>query len=531
MSLFSFEFYALLLATVCGYYALPRRFRWIWLLACSYVFYACAAPWMALWLVGATLSAYGCALWMDRLERTHREAVRQAGDALTREEKRARKARLTRAKRGVLALGLLLCLGTLFALKYAPACLNALQGPLSRLLPGVAFPVGDWLLPLGISFYSLQIAGYLIDVYRAKVRPERNVFKFALFAGYFPQMVQGPINRYSELAPQLYEGQPFRWNHLKNGALRLLVGLCKKLIIADRINLIIAPVLKEYLAFDGLTVFLCAAGYLLQLYADFSGGIDVVCGASEMLGVRMAENFRRPLFSRSIPEFWRRWHITLGSWMRDYVFYPLSLSKAAGRLSKAVQRLLGKRAGSQLPAQLANLAVFLLVGLWHGANAKFIGFGLYFGLLIVLGQLFAPLTERLTALLRVRTESFSHKLFQTLRTLLLCIVGMYFAMAASLREALGMLWRTVRMLRTSWDVGGFLANANFQRVSPVFFVTMLLLWLFLAYQEERGVDLREALARQDLWLRWATYLGLIFALLLLSVDSADLIGGFVYAQY
>ena len=531
MSLFSLEYVILVAAAVGLYYLLPRRFRWVWLLLCSYAFYLCASPWMALFLVGTTLSVYACALWMSKQERAHQEALRQADDGLSREDKRARKAALTRRKRRVLALGLIVNLGALFALKYAPTYLNAAQGPLSRLLPGMRFPVGDWVLPLGISFYTLQTAGYLIDVYRGKVKAERNVFKFALFAGYFPQMLQGPINRYAELAPQLYEGQPFCWSHLKNGTLRVAVGLCKKLIIADRIALMIAPVLKDYQAYDGLTIFLCAAAYLLQLYADFSGGIDVVCGVSEMLGIRMAENFRRPLFSKTIPEFWRRWHITLGTWMRDYVFYPLSLSKAAGRIGHAAQKLLGKRVGGQLPTYLANLAVFLLVGMWHGANAKFIGFGLYFGVLIVLGQAFAPLAQRLTKALRVRTESFSHRLFQMLRTLLLCVAGMYFAMAQSLSEALRMLWRTVRMLRTSWDVALYWRDVDMSHMSQWFFLLLLIVWLALSAREEQGLDLREALAKQDLWLRWLVYLGLIFALLLLSADSANLLGGFIYAQY
>ncbi len=530
MSLFSIEFFALVLATVCVYYALPRRFRWIGLLAGSMAFYLYASPWRALYLLGASAAAYGCALWLGGMDERYRTAMEAAGE-LTREEKRARKAALTRQKRWVLALGLALVLGALLALKYAAACINALQGPLSRLLPGAAFPVSELLLPLGISFYTLQIAGYLIDVYRGKSKPERNPFKFLLFASYFPQMVQGPINRYHELAPQLYEGQPFAWSNLKNGGLRVLIGLCKKLIIADRISAVIAPVIANYAAYDGWTIFLCAVGYFIQLYADFSGGIDMVCGVSEALGIRMPENFRRPMFSRSVEEFWRRWHITLGTWMRDYVFYPLSLSKAAGRLSKAARKPLGKRLGGLLPTLIANVIVFLLVGVWHGANLKFVGFGLYFGLLIVLGQAFAPLLEKLGGALRVRTESFSHKLFQTLRTLLLCVVGMYFAMANSLRDALGMLWRTVRMFRTSWGVGDFVANADWNGMSLSFLVVVLILWFALEAKAESGVELRAALARQELWLRWLVYFALIFGLLLLTVDSAGLLGGFVYAQY
>lgn len=242
---------------------------------------------------------------------------------------------------------------------------------------------------LGISFYSLMCIGYVFDVYRKKYEPERNILKLSVFINFFPMMVQGPICRYDEIKEGLFSAKYFSLLNFSKGATRALWGLFKKLVVADR--LAIACDAINSMTLSGELVAVNMLFYAFNLYANFSGGIDIAIGVAEMFGVELPENFRRPFFSKSISDYWRRWHITLGSWFRDYVFYPVSFSKPVVKISRLLRKKAGNRAAKRFPIYVSTMVVWLLTGLWHGISPNFILWGLLNGVIILISYEFEPL--------------------------------------------------------------------------------------------------------------------------------------------
>jgi D-alanyl-lipoteichoic acid acyltransferase DltB (MBOAT superfamily) len=275
----------------------------------------------------------------------------------------------------------LLNFGILFLFKYL-GWLTGLINPVLGLFNHGWVSV-NWaiLMPLGISFYTFQSIGYLIDVYNARVQAETNLFKFALFTSFFPQLIQGPISRFDQLHPQLISGHSPNAKNIGGGLLLISWGVFKVLCISIPAAIIYAGLIGG----SGLDIFVAVVAWGLNLYTAFSGGIDIARGCSLVLGINMAENFRRPYFATGVGDFWRRWHITLGSWFKDYVFYPISLSKPYGRVTKAFRRKFPNNFGKIMPTCLVMFFVFVLIGIWHGAEAKFVVYGLYMGLFVALG--------------------------------------------------------------------------------------------------------------------------------------------------
>ena len=200
-------------------------------------------------------------------------------------------------------------------------------------------------MPLGLSFYTFQIVGYMLDISHGKHPAERNFFKYFLFVTFFPQIIQGPISRYSQLAPQLYEGHDFDWDRIYDGIVLIMWGFFKKMVIADRAAIFADTVFSAYWNYAGVQTFLGLFFYGIQLYADFSGGIDITRGIAQVLGIDMVQNFNHPFFAKSVAEYWNRWHMSLGSWMRDYVFYSMKSVKFIAKATKKTNKIFGKKIG------------------------------------------------------------------------------------------------------------------------------------------------------------------------------------------
>ena len=529
MSFASLTFLVFLLGLMLVYFLVPGRARWGVLLAGSYAFIAVSSPHTAVYLLLATAAAFLAALKIQSVQSAF--AARSGREAWTAGEKRARRRACQREKRLWLALALSAVFGMLLVLKYANFAidnLNALLGPAGGLRRV------EWLLPLGISFYTLQVSGYLIDVYRGKYAADRHFLKFALFASWFAQLVQGPISRYDALAAQLYEGHAFDWRRMKSGALRMLWGYFKKLVIADRLALVVEPLFTDFAGqgYAGAYIWAAAVLYTFQIYADWSGGLDIVLGMSEIFGIRMTENFRRPILAGSVAEFWQRWHITLGSWMRDYLFYPLALSGRFNRLGKRLRRRFGPYVGKVAPAVLASFIVFTCVGVWHGAEWKYVVYGFYQALFVSTATLLEPLYARMRKGLHVREKSAGFQAFRVLRTFLIIMVGRVLSRAGSLGDALAMLGAGVSAWNPQvlWD-GSFLAF-GVTAAEWVVLAVAVAAWMAVDALNERGVVVRERLEARALPLRWAAYiLGamivLIFGVYGPGFDAASFIyGGF-----
>ncbi len=246
-------------------------------------------------------------------------------------------------------------------------------------------------LPMGISFYLFQSMGYAMDVYRGTVKAEKNPLKLSLFVSFFPQLIQGPISKFSQVAKDMLEPKAFSGKNLSFGLQRIAWGFFKKLVIADRIAPAVLALKDPTLGGSGF--FLLTLCYAIQLCGDFTGGIDIALGAAECFGIHLPENFQRPFFSKNIAEYWRRWHISLGEWMKDYIFYPISVSSPMLKLSKAARAKLGEF-GKRLPVYIATVATWFVTGIWHGFTPNFILWGMLNCFFIILSQELSPLYAR-----------------------------------------------------------------------------------------------------------------------------------------
>lgn len=510
MSITSLSFYVFLLSVLVLYYTAARKLRaqWVLLLAASIFFY-CMSGWRTLFLVFLTAgSCWGAGLGLQSLDQ-RLAAYRGAGHS--REEKKHFRMRTDRRKRGLLAAALLFNFGILALLKYWR--------------PGG----GGLLLPLGISFYTFQAAGYVIDLYYGKYEAERNPLHFLLFLTFFPQLIQGPINRYDKLRGTLLGEHAFSWDRTRRALLLIGFGLLKKFAVADLLAPPIAAVLDgDVSASSGALIAFSILLYSAQQYCDFSGGIDVVLGAAELFGVEMTPNFRQPYFAVSLTDFWQRWHISLGAWMRDYVYYPFALCRPVQSMQKKLAAVGKRRLGAVLAGALGNLLVFFLVGIWHGAELHYILWGLYNGIVIAWETLLAPAAAAFRTRHRIGAQSRGLYLYRLLRTFFIVNIGWYFDRIADWRKAFFCLGRTF---------AGFLpkeGGAALGESLPVRNVLVVLLALAIVFtvsvlRERRAEPLRR-LESLPLVLRWGVYYGLIL-MIQLSCDLSSGAAPFLYAYF
>ena len=533
MTIVSLPFFLFVAALVLLYYLAPGKFRWVVLLLGSCLFYWLNSGLLLLVLLGTALLSFLIGLWIETLNDRLRRELKERGGELSKEEKKARKDAVKKRSKAILLLGILLVLGALLFLKY----FNFFTENLNRLFPDPSgedrFPTLHLLLPLGISFYTLQAIAYMVDIYRGKIRADRNVLKFVLFMSFFPQIVQGPIPRHAQLAGQLYEGHKFDYREFCFGIQLMLWGLTKKLVLADLLALPVNALFQNYKDYTGPILFLASLLYGFQIYADFSGGMDIARGVSQMLGIRLELNFKQPYFAASIEDFWRRWHITLGGWMRDYVFYPLSLSKGFTNLSRKCRKLLGQYVGKRLPAFLSMFIVYFLVGFWHGAQWKYVAYGLWNSLFIMSGILLENVYRVTREKCGIAENAFTWRVFRILRTTVIVSFGRYFTRSHRLMDALNMLklsfqnWRDLSFL-----LDGTLMNLGLDHAHWHLLLLMLLLLFFVDLLHERGFSIRDSIARQPLVFRWLIYIAAVLLPLVFGgygpgYDAAS----FIYEQF
>lgn len=388
-------------------------------------------------------------------------------------------------------------------------------------------PVISILVPVGISFYTFQATGYLLDVYWKRDKAEKNIFKLALFISFFPQIIQGPISKHKQLAIQFEQEHKFDLTNIQYALQLVLWGFFKKIVIADTAAVAVTTVLSDISGARGLVVIIGILCYCIQLYCDFSGGIDVIRGGAQLFGIDMVDNFKRPFFSQSISEFWRRWHISLGIWMKDYIFYPFSLSKGMLRFGQFCKRVFGRQIGRKLPICLGNLLVFFLVGVWHGASWNFIIYGLYNGLIIAISSLLEPMYEQLYHITKIDKKSTGMKVFRISRTFLLVNIGWYFDCAGSMKNAMQLFANTFEKTMFVIENGTFLGLSVYQYA---IMLTGCVVLFIVSFKQECGVKVRERIAILPLPVRWLLWIVLIYAIPLLGHYTQGA-GGFMYAQF
>ena len=522
------------------YFLFPiKKYKWTVLLAASVFFYAVAGYKYAAFILFTALSTYLTGLWISHISANSKKLIKEKKKDWDREQKKNYKNKIKVQKRLILALALVLNFGILAFLKYY----NFFAGSLNDILGsfGIAFsaPTLDLFLPLGISFYTFQSMGYLVDVYREKTEAQRNPFKLLLFVSFFPQIIQGPISIYDQLAQQLFEPHEFSFTRMKHGMELILWGFFKKLVIADRMFVAISAVQKNYSNYGGTTLTFIVLLWAIQLYADFSGGIDISRGVAQMFGIDMIENFRRPYFSRSINEYWRRWHISLGAWMKNYLFYPVAMSNLFITASKKMKGTrFGKTAAGThiskvLPTSVASLIVFLIVGIWHGADWKYVAFGVWNGGIIMLSILMQPLFDLVVDKLRINRKNPVFIGFQIFRTLLVILVGYVFDVAPSFGEGM----RTITEFFTGQNITRGLAEINGLGLNIKEYVLLAIcsiIILIASIIQERNphTNIRTMLDNKSFALRFAfLYIGVISVVIFGVYGSGYNAADFVYMQF
>ena len=389
----------------------------------------------------------------------------------------------------------------------------------------------DFILSLGISFYTFQAIGYLLDVYWGKCEPQRNLPKFVLFVSFFPQLIQGPISRYSDLSQSLYKEHAFDWKQIRFGLERVLWGYFKKLVIADRISVAVVTLMGEPEYYSGAYVLIGMLFYAVQLYADFTGGIDITIGIAQALGIHLEENFVRPFFSKSIAEYWRRWHITMGTWFRDYVFYPCSISSPVKSVTLFCKKYFGLSVARRIAVYISTMITWFATGIWHGADWHFIVWGLANGVIILISEELAPLYERFHKKFPNLINTFVYRGFQVIRTfMLLCCIRLfdtYGSVRVSIRQFVSMF--------TQFDVQKVSKKEMLALgLSSKEYIVLLcgVTAMFLVSMAGRRGSVREQIAKMPYLVRFALFTVLFFAVILLGTYGIGFDAQqFIYNQF
>ena len=523
------------------YFLFPKKnYRWTVLLAASIFFYLVAGYTYAMFIVFTAVSTFLTGLWIDKIARDSKKYLKENKKTLSRDEKKKFKSKTKVRKRLVMALVLVLNFGILAFLKYYNFCAGSLNDMLGSFGMDFSAPTLKLFLPLGISFYTFQSMGYIVDVYRETTPPEKNPFKMLLFVSFFPQIIQGPISLHSQLAHQLYEGHEFDFTRFKHGAELIIWGFVKKMVIADRTNILITSVTDNYGNYCGSTLTFTVILYSLQLYADFSGGIDISRGVAQIFGIDMIDNFRRPYFSKSINEYWRRWHISLGAWLKNYLFYPVAMSNVFINASKKMKNTrfgntaAGTHVSKVLPTSVASLIVFLVVGIWHGADWKYVAFGVWNGGIIMLSILLKPIFDGITAKLHINPKSFGFSLFQIFRTLLVVLVGYVFDIAPNFGYAMDTFVKfftdqNIPLMTQQYAEMNILSNKDYAIIG----IGAALIFVVSLIQERHPEKtIREMIDRKPFAVRWLTVYAAIMVIIIFGIygsgyNAAD----FVYMQF
>jgi D-alanyl-lipoteichoic acid acyltransferase DltB (MBOAT superfamily) len=481
----SIEFLIFFPIVVVLYFACPYRYRWALLLAASYYFYAAWKLEYIILIIVSTLINYIAAIQIARLEH--------------------------QAKRALLLL-VSVCsnLAILFAFKYFNFVNDSFRATFNHFNLVYDVPMFQALLPVGISFYTFQTLSYVIDVYRGKLEPERHLGRFALFVAFFPQLVAGPIERGANLLPQFYEKFDFDEARVSSGLRLILWGMFKKVVIADRLGLYVNAVYNNPSEWAGWPIFLATFFFAFQIYCDFSGYSDIAIGAARVMGFNLMENFRRPYFARSPSEFWRRWHISLSTWFRDYLYIPLGGNRVT------------------LPRWTLNLMiVFLVSGLWHGAAWTFVLWGGLHGLFMVGEAATGGVRSKLAGRLGLGQRPTLQAVLGWLITFSLVCLSWVFFRANSIADAFLLLNNLVPLTNFGDLNAPWAAVVSNPAQEMALSLGLILLLVLVQWVQEQDWQ-TPILFQRSLWFRWTAYLGLALAIMNLGITEEV---PFIYFQF
>ena len=472
------------------YYVLPQRGRYLWLLAASYYFYMSWNPKYIVLLLFSTAVTYASGRLLAAAKNTTRRKL-------------------------IVAASFILNLGVLFYFKYINMAADILVRVLGKLHIYLTIPSFDVVLPVGISFFTFQALSYTVDVYRGEIYAEKNFFRYALYVSFFPQLVAGPIERSKNLLKQLAVPKTFEFERAREGIFLMLWGYFLKLVLADRIAIVVDTVYNHYTEYQGWYFIVATVLFAFQIYCDFAGYSTIAIGAAKILGVNLMENFDAPYTAQSVAEFWRRWHISLTSWFRDYLYIPLGGSRK-GKLRKNANRMI----------------VFLTSGLWHGASIHFVVWGGINGLYQIIGETLMPVRECLIRLFRLNPDSFGFRLYRTLVTFVLVDLSWVYFRAEGFRAA-NTIVRSMVTAKNPWVLfDGSLYTLGLD--GPNFRLMIVSIFILLAADIAKrcGITIREKIIEQDYLFRWVFIACAVVFILLFGVWGPGYsAANFIYFQF
>lgn len=471
------------------YYCLPLKHRHWALLVFSLVFYAIYSKFMTVFIVVTILSIYLAGLWLNSLENKC-NIEREGKD---KEERKIIKQKFKTKKLLVLWLFIAINLGMLIGLKYINFLSSIYSGFLSWFNITKKVAAFKIVLPLGISYYTLSAIGYMIDVERGKITAERNFVKVALFVSFFPQLQEGPFASYNKLAPQLYKGHEYNQKSVTKGLLLAFWGFFKVFVIANRFAIISDPIFSNYSNFGGLSVIIGALSYVVKLYAEFSGCIDIARGVSEMFGITLEKNFNQPFFSQSVSEFWRRWHISLGLWFKEYVFYSITMSKGMTKLNKKLHGKVNAFFELFIPSVISLFVVWVLNGLWHGPAIKYVVYGLYWYVVMLFGMCVEPLFKAIYSKWSINKDNKFVISLRIFRTFLLVVIGLMMFKARTLTD-FGLMFAQIFKSGPNNLIG---AGCIIDVYDFVWCIIGLASFIAVDIILEKGIDIREKIASKS----------------------------------
>jgi len=475
----SIDFIIFFPIVVLLYFVIPKKMRYLWLLAASYYFYMGWNAKYALLLAFSTLITYLSGLLLDYINR--KELV---------------EAKSVFYKKIVVASSVLINLGVLCFFKYVNFATHLLVNAFSQMGIILDVPAFDVVLPVGISFFTFQALSYTIDVYRGEIYAEHNVFRYALYVSFFPQLVAGPIERSKNLIRQLATYTKFNFEKARDGLYLMLWGYFLKMVLADRIAVVVDTVYNNYEQYPGWFLIVATVLFAFQIYCDFAGYSTIAIGAAEILGINLIENFDAPYTATSVAGFWRRWHISLTSWFRDYLYIPLG----------------GNRKGT-VRKYLNRLIVFLASGLWHGAGLHFVAWGGINGLYQIIGEILRPIRTRIIKILHLTPESIGYKLYQALLTFMLVDVSWIYFRASSMKDANAILHSIIHAENPWILFDGSLYKLGLNDKNFRLMVICIIVLIFVDVLKRFGICIRKIIAEQDYIIRWLVVTFAVFFIL------------------
>lgn len=511
MGITSFYFLCFFAMILILYYGLPGRFQWGLLLVCSVAYYLLSGNGML--ILYPIVSVTACYAGIRLLAAVPQENIRK--------------------RRYILLMTILVNVGILVILKYVNFGIYTIDG-IAKLFGSSENLIEsvDFLIPLGVSFYTFSLLGYVVDVYYGIAEPQKNYLKLMLYGMYFPVILSGPILKYREHGQQFFERHAFDYQRVTRGLQRMLWGFFKKLVIAERLGTLVDTVYGGYGDYPGAFIWVATVCYAFQLYTDFSGCMDIVLGMSESLGILLPENFQTPFFAGSISEYWRRWHITLGVWMKEYVFYPVLRTGFFTKLNQSWREKFGKKKGKQYATFVAMFILWLTVGIWHGGDWKFvIGSGLLHWFYIVMEELLTPPCARLMERWHIDPKCRTIAAIRMFRTFFLVCIGDLFFRSASVGDAFAMLKGAVSVWNpfVLWNGAMFELGLDWIEMGIAF--GALLLLLTVSILQQKG-SVRDRIAGHALPIRWIIWYALLFGVILFGCYGPGYSAGeFIYQGF